>query len=1021
MKSLWFRESGLKRFLAFLLTSSLCLLQIPLPPVETMAEESDPSPSNFRITEKPFPIKRDPPGVSPQYLPGKLIIKLKEGHTLPELDELIQKYRILSVEEVFPPVPSAEENLAELKKKREALENPDHSGWYWWSDKDSREYKDYAERIAKEKEELDRAIQGQEELVASLAERQKQAPEGMVPPSLKGSYLLKTVPDADIPALVSVFQAHPAVDSANPNYTVELMRNPNDDYFPQQWNLAKIQAPLAWDTTTGSSQVVIAIIDTGVDYNHPDLKTNMWKEPITNTYGYDFANSDTDPMDDNGHGTACAGIASAMTNNQIGVAGISWNSRIMALKAFPGSGSLDAMKGVDAIRWAADHGAHIISNSWGTLGNLPQLQEAVDYAYSNGCIIVAAAGNYGSNVASYPAACNQVISVAATNDSDQRALFPSSVVYPGSSYGPSVDIAAPGLNILTTAPSSSIFLAFDGTSAACPHVAGVAALVRAAHPTFRNYEIETILKISSDLLPSTVDAYIGQGRLNAKRAVAAIIQALPAGALITQGNLSAGIQAIRGVAYGQNFDGYVLDYGLGENPTSWTTIISRSAAYPVTDDPVTQIINDGILYNAFNTGLLNDNMTYTLRLQVRPVALRWVEYRKPIVAYNFSSNLANAVIQKGEVKNLRVTIGGAFESCQVWWGAGANPATWSSTGITNLPIPSGPLPIPFTGDIAQWDTSLLPADGIYTLRVAVFRQGVAYPFFIFPITVETIMPPTAPSNLAATAVSPSAINLTWTDRSSNEEGFKIYRSLDNVIFTERLPRVEANRTSFSDTGRTENTTYYYKIKTDNIGGDSAFSNTRQAVTPKTIPAVPSFLVATAASSSAIDLTWTDNSNNEDGFRVYHSIDNVSFVALLPPVGANVVSYTHSGLSSGTTHYYKVTAYNNGGESAFSTTSNATTLNEAPAAPSGLVATPVSSTQIQLTWTDNSTNEGGFGIYRRRWGTADFPTTPQITVGPGITTFTNSNLSSNTLYYYKVTAYNNGGESAFSGPVSATTK
>jgi transcriptional regulator CtsR len=281
-------------------------------------------------------------------------------------------------------------------------------------------------------------------------------------------------------------------------------------------------------------------------------------------------------------------------------------------------------------------------------------------------------------------------------------------------------------------------------------------------------------------------------------------------------------------------------------------------------------------------------------------------------------------------------------------------------------------------------------------------------------------PPTAPTGVGATATSSSAINLSWTDTATNEDGFKIERKTGAGAFAQ-IATVGPNITTYADSGLTANTAYSYQVRAYNTGGNSAYSNTASATTLAggTAPASPTGLGATATSSTAITLSWTDASTNEDGFKIERKTGAGAFQPLAQ-VGPNITTYADSGLTASTAYSYQVRAYNTGGESAFSNTASATTLagGTPPAPPTGLGATAVSSSAINLSWTDASTNEDGFKI-ERKTGAGAFA---QIaTVGPNITTYADSGLTASTAYSYQVRAYNTGGDSAYSNTASATTQ
>ncbi|MDI6787876.1 MAG: fibronectin type III domain-containing protein, partial [Planctomycetota bacterium] len=267
----------------------------------------------------------------------------------------------------------------------------------------------------------------------------------------------------------------------------------------------------------------------------------------------------------------------------------------------------------------------------------------------------------------------------------------------------------------------------------------------------------------------------------------------------------------------------------------------------------------------------------------------------------------------------------------------------------------------------------------------------------------------APSNLTATAVSPTQINLFWTDNSNNEDGFKIERRTWGLggwgAYTPIVTTL-ADATFYSDASCSPNGRYLYRALAYNTGGNSAYSNEAEARTLPNAPNAPSSLIATTISATQINLIWTDSSDNETGFKIERKITGGTYIQI-GTVSAGITSYSNIGLSPATTYYYRVRAYNTGG-STYSPEANATTLPLTPTAPSSLTATVISATQINLVWSDNSTNETGFRIERK---TDSEIYTEITTVSAGITSYPNTGLSPATTYYYQVRAYNTGGNSA----------
>jgi len=314
-----------------------------------------------------------------------------------------------------------------------------------------------------------------------------------------------TVPKGQAMAKAKAYSSNARVAYAEPDFVAEAMASPDDPWFANQWGMVKIQAPQAWDVTTGGSQINIAILDTGVDLDHLDLASKI----VSNI---NFSSSPT--VDDvDGHGTHVAGIVGAITNNGIGVAGLGYRATIMSVKVLgdTGSGAYSAI--ASGIIWAADHGADIINMSLGGSSASSTLESAINYAWSKGVVVVAAAGNNGNSVPFYPAYYTNCIAVAGTDSLDKLAGW--------SNYGDWVDVAAPGVNIVSTLINSGYGYK-SGTSMASPHVAGLAALVSTVVSDANgngklNDEVRARIEGNCDDIGVSG---IGRGRINALNAVA---------------------------------------------------------------------------------------------------------------------------------------------------------------------------------------------------------------------------------------------------------------------------------------------------------------------------------------------------------------------------------------------------------------------------------------------------------------------------------------------------------------------
>jgi thermitase len=305
--------------------------------------------------------------------------------------------------------------------------------------------------------------------------------------------------DGSVEKMIEKYKNNPNVEYVEPNHYVHIMWTPND-LSSQQWGPQKVQAPQAWDVTRSSSSTVIAIVDTGVQTNHPDLQGKI-------VQGYDFVDNDSNPQDGNGHGTHCAGIAAAVTNNGRGIAGMAPNASIMPVRVLDNSGSGTMAAVANGIAYAAQNGADVISLSLGGTSGSSALQSAVQQAWNSGAVVVAAAGNSSSSTPNYPAYYSQAIAVASTDSNDSLSYF--------SNYGSWVDVAAPGSNIYSTYINSS-YATLSGTSMATPHVAGLAALL--ASQGRSNSEIRAAIENTADKISGT-GTYFQHGRINAYKAV----------------------------------------------------------------------------------------------------------------------------------------------------------------------------------------------------------------------------------------------------------------------------------------------------------------------------------------------------------------------------------------------------------------------------------------------------------------------------------------------------------------------
>jgi subtilisin family serine protease len=370
--------------------------------------------------------------------------------------------------------------------------------------------------------------------------------------SAPGLESIDDLDNADAAETAAQYSALPEVEYAEPNFEIELDAldrsllppiHPSDPRFDDQWALANsgqrggkqgadISAMHAWLTTTGSDKVVVAVLDSGVDYTHEDLAPNMWKRPgsiaayhddqlgtINDENGFNAIDYSGDPMDQNGHGTHCAGIVGAEGGNNIGITGVNWKVRIMPLKFMNAGGFGTTKDAIEAINYVIDRkkagvNVRIISASWGGTQRSRSLEEVIRKAYENDILFVAAAGNSTVNndrSPHYPSSYPNVLSVAALDRHDELAKF--------SNYGlKSVAIAAPGVDILSTWLGNA-YEEKSGTSMATPVVSGVAALIVAENPRISVDQLKKRLLASTDPIVALKGRIATGGRLNAAKAV----------------------------------------------------------------------------------------------------------------------------------------------------------------------------------------------------------------------------------------------------------------------------------------------------------------------------------------------------------------------------------------------------------------------------------------------------------------------------------------------------------------------
>ena len=808
-------------------------------------------------------------------------------------------------------------------------------------------------------------------------------------------YLTIKVPTGvDVRTLAAKYRALREVELVEFNYIAEAHVVPNDPLYGEQWGLnntgnakqystgnlvgtpgADLNLEAAWDIHTGNSSITIAIIDSGVDGSHPDFQGKM-------VAGYDYHNNDNDPSDDNGHGTSCAGIAAASGNNGIGVAGVNWGARIMPLKALgaDGSGSYQAI--ADAIIFAVDNNADVISMSLGGSASASVLANAVNYAYNAGVPIFASRGNGNNTNDNYPSSYTTVISVGGLSPCDTRKT-PSSCDgenWWGASYGGGankMDFVAPAARITTADITGSggysngdYTDSFNGTSSACPFAAGIGALVLSYSPGLTPDELRDILRQTSvDIGASGYDAETGYGRLDAAAALNASVTC----ALGAPGNLAAS---------------NITDNSFN---LSWNAV-SGAASYTVTIDGTPSTVSG----TSFSANGLTAGTTYACS-----VAANCSEGGSGSPSsINVTTTGTAPITCNGTVSSY--PYGEGFESGDGWTQASGDDGNWhrdSGTTPSNNTGPSSAAEGSWflfleastngsPGQIGNNATAILesPCFDLSGESSATFSfQNHMYGSAVGSITVE------ATNN-----------DQTWTQLWSNSGN----------------QGNQWNSVSLNLDAYTGGTVKLRIIGTTGNGWSSDIAIDDLAVTTSgggdtEAPSTPTNLSASNTTQTSTDLSWNASTDNVGvtGYTVYQDGASIGTTAS--------TSYAVSGLTASTTYTFTVTASDAAGnESAASNGLNVTTESpapdtQAPSVPTNLSASNTTQTTTDLSWNASTDNVGvtGYTVYQ-----------DGVSIGTtGSTSYSVSGLTASTTYTFTVTASDAAGnESAASSGLNVTT-
>lgn len=608
------------------------------------------------------------------------------------------------------------------------------------------------------------------------------------------------------------YQHDPNVEYSEPNYIIHKAAEPSDQYFNNLWGLnntgqtvvgvvgthdADIDAPEAWDITTGSHDVIIAVVDTGLANSHPDISGNIWRNTgetncsdgidnegngyIDDCNGWDFIGNDNDPSDYDGHGTHVSGTIAAQGNNSIGIAGVMWDAQIMPLRILGVSGSGTTADAASAILYANAKGARVINNSWGGSGYSQVLKDAID---ASNALIVCAAGNSGTNndaIPFYPASytSSNIISVTASDQNDTLATF--------SNFGiNSVDIAAPGVNIYSTFPiiSSGTPVTvysedFEGASGNLP----LLGWNRGGTNSTWAVTGGTGVGGSNSLEDSPSANYLNDTRSRAW-VVSPVVSEKD-----NRYTMSFQWRGVLDLEHGIDY----LDINYSPDGLNWDWTDFRTGStngnflsYSTDFTSVAESLDS--FY--FGFGLSSDDSVNFDGVYIDDVRL----VREPLTVSNYSYD---------------------YES-------GASMAAPHVSGAAGLILSLNPsLSSLQAKEIILNSVDLKPSMSGRTLTGGRLNAYSA---------VLNLVPPDAPSGLSAAVSSNSAIHLTWADNSNNEAGFRIERKTGDGGAYSEITAVGANVTGYDDAGLNPATLYYYRIKAYNPAGSSGYSNEAVATT-----------------------------------------------------------------------------------------------------------------------------------------------------------------------------------------------
>lgn len=698
-------------------------------------------------------------------------------------------------------------------------------------------------------------------------------PEGRINGLIKSAQanLVKTIPQINVlvvelpekanrKAYINAFKSLGEVEFAEEEqYLAPQALDPNDYYYLTgiQWAPGKISARDAWSITTGSSSVKIAVVDSGVDGNHPDLIAKM--VPGWNTY-----DNNSNATDVRAHGTNVAGVAAASTNNLAGIAAICWGCMIMPVRSSDPTGWATSSQVADGVIWAADHGARVVVAGFKVTGN-STVSSAAQYLWGKSGLLITPAGDYG--FANTPPDDPYILEVGSTDENDVR--------YSWSDSGAFLDLVAPGCSYTTGAASS--YISICGTSLSAPQVAGVAGLLLSQNPSLTPAQLrDKILQSADDLGSPGRDAYYGAGRLNAFRALSASApgDTTPpsAPASLTASAVSSTQVNLLWTASTDNVGvtGYRIYRGASQIGTSTATsysdtTVSAGQSYSYT---VRAVDAAGNLSNTSNTATVTTP--------------QGADTTPPSAPTNMTANAPDStrvnLAWNASTDNVGVAGYRVFRN-------GAQIITTTLTSYTDTSVSGG---LSYSYYVTAYDAAGNTSTASNTASTSV------------PTALDTT-PPSTPTNLAGNAPDSTRVYLSWNASTDNVGvyAYQVFRggSYIGASFTN----------TYTDSTVSAGTTYTYTVRAyDAANNFSAYSNNATVIVPQapdtTAPSTPANLTGSSPSSTGVNLSWSASTDNVGvaGYRVYRGGLQIGTTTL--------TTYTDNGVSAGQTYSYTVRAY-----------------------------------------------------------------------------------------------------------------